>query len=189
MRFRFLSLLALTVIALLLEVSPLYAFVEFSTPVHQLLVFLHIFGAIIFTGNIIVTAMWMAQAKRTGDAVVVYFAARTVDRADRLFTLPGVLLVLVPGLLVVEPWGGFPGASWAELALALFVLSGVVWGAVLLRLQKRMIRLSRAAAEQKLALDDQFYQAFGRWTMWGGVATLLPLVSLYLMVYKPTLWG
>ena len=169
--------------------TPAFAYPTFSTSVHQTLVLLHVFGAIIFMGNLIVSAMWMANAKKTHDADVLYFASRMVIRADWVFTLPGVLAILIPGLLTVGPWGGFPGASWAELALALFILSGLIWGIVLVRLQKRMLEISREAVQLKTALSDEFYKVEGRWMMWGGIATLLPLGALYLMVFKPQLWG
>lgn len=155
----------------------------------RILVLLHIFGAIIFVGNIMVSAMWMTAAKRTRDKTVLYYAARTVQRADFMFTVPGVLLLLIPGLILVGYWGGFGGTGWAEAALALFLMSGIVWAAILLPLQGKMIRLGREAVELGMALDETFYRLLRRWNMWGGIATLLPLVSLYLMVFKPALWA
>lgn len=182
--------IATLTVAVLLAPSPASAeWISFSTPVHQTFVLLHVFGAILFMGNIIVTAMWMANAKRTRDASVLYFASRMVMRADAVLTLPGIMLILVPGLLSLGPWGGFPTATWAEMSLALFIVSGVIWGALLLPLQKRMVRMTREAVELKIGLSDQYYGVLTRWNMWGGIATLLPLVALYLMVFKPHLWG
>ena len=156
---------------------------------NRLFVLLHVFGAIIFMGNLVVSAMWMAQARRTADASVLYFATRAVVRADWIFTVPGIVLLLVPGLLTIGLHGGFGRTSWAELALALFIGTGIIWGAILIPLQKKMVELTREAFELKLGLADHFYKVLSRWMMWGGIATLLPLVSLYLMVFKPQLWG
>jgi uncharacterized membrane protein len=166
-----------------------FAFVSLTEPVHRTLVFFHLVGVILFMGNIIVTAMWMSQARRTQNAQVLHFASRSLMRSDTIFTVPGILLILVPGLLTVGPWGGFPGASWAELGLAFFLLSGLIWLIVLLRLQKRMVRLSQEAVESSSELGEPFYRAASQWMMWGGIATLLPMATLYLMVYKPKLWG
>lgn len=187
MRHRLVFLLTFGLVAVF-QTGAAYAMIAFTEPVHRTFVFLHIVGAVIFLGNIIVTAMWMAQAKRSGNSEVLHFASRTVIRGDWMFTLPGVVLILVPGLLTVGPWGGIPGASWAELALALFILSGAIWLAVLIPLQKKMVRLSGEAVGTGSALSEQFYKAMGGWMMWGGIATLLPMVSVYLMVYKPSLW-
>ena len=189
MKLRFSIVLAAALVLLALQATSAHAFVRLADPVHRMLVFLHILGAIIFMGNIIVSAMWMSQARRTRDAAVLEFATRAVIRADWLFTLPGIVLILVPGLLTVGAWGGIPGASWAEAALALFIVSGVIWGVLLVRFQKRMAGLAREAVELNVALSDHFYRLLGRWMMWGGIATLLPLVALYLMVFKPELWG
>ena len=59
--------------------------------------FLHIAGAVVFLGNIIVTAAWMLMAERTRSVHVIHFSAKAVIRADLLFTLPGVFLVLMNG--------------------------------------------------------------------------------------------
>jgi uncharacterized membrane protein len=112
-----------------------------------------------------------------------------IMRADALFTVPGIILILAPGLMTVGPWGGFPGASWAELALALFLLSGLIWGVVLLPLQRRMVRITQEAVQMRVGLSDDFYSVLTKWNVFGGMATLLPLVALYLMVFKPRLWG
>ena len=80
------------------------------------------------------------------------------------------------------------GASWADASLALFLLSGIIWGAALFPLQKRMAALTREAHELHIALSDRYYVVHRRWAMWGGIATLLPLIALYLMVTKPRLW-
>jgi len=161
-----------------------------SPTVHLVFVFLHVLGAILFMGNIIVSAMWMAQAKRTKNTAVLHYASLSVMRGDRVFTMPGILLIVVPGVLAMGHYGGFgASAPWAELALALFILSGIVWAAILLRLQRRMISLSGAAVESGGEVDAAFYTTLKSWNMWGGIATLLPFVSLILMVFKPTLWS
>lgn len=168
--------------------SPAFAFPDFNPAVHDTFKLLHVFGAILFMGNLIVSAMWMSAAKRTRNAEVLCFAAQAVARADWVFTLPGVILVLVPGILILGH-GGFSGASWAELSLALLVLSGILWVAVLIPQQKRMGVLGREAVQFEAPLPDAFYAALKRWMMWGGIATLLPTAALVLMVYRPVLWG
>ena len=48
--------------------------------------FMHITGAVVFLGNIIVTAAWMLMAERTRSNNVIHFSAKSVIRADLLFT-------------------------------------------------------------------------------------------------------
>jgi len=188
MRDRLAILLSVVALSIVVDATNAYAFVSLPPPVHTTLVFFHVFGAILFMGNIVVSAMWMGQAKRNHNPHVLHFAAKSVMRADKMFTIPGLLLVLITGLLTVGPWGGFGKVPWAELALTLFIISGVIWGVVLLRLQKRMILLATAAVDSGEVGTD-FHQALKKWNMWGGIATMLPFVALILMVSKPSLWG
>lgn len=152
--------------------------------------FLHITGAVVFLGNILVTFAWMGLAERMGGAEVLRFAARTVTRADLLFTGPGVILVLGNGLaMAADRWGGWTGfheQSWLTSALILFALSGVVWVLLLLPFQFRMIRHSDHSDGD--VLPDVFYSTVHHWYLWGGIAIALPIISLVLMVNKPKLW-
>ena len=156
---------------------------------HRVFVLLHIIGAIFFMGNIIVTAMWMNAAKRTRDVAVLHFASRAVQRADMMFTLPGIVLLLGTGLLTMGAWGGFGKAHWAEMGLALFILSWLIAGFVLVPAQHRMVRLTGEAVDLGIGLSDEFYATHKRWMVWGGIATLLPFITLYLMVFKPAMFS
>ncbi len=149
---------------------------------------LHIAGAVVFLGNITVTAAWMLMAERSRNLPVIHFSAKAVIRADLLFTLPGVILILLNGFaMVLASWGGmdaFHEVSWITLALALFTASGVVWVGVLIPVQHRMAVFSDPS-DYKDSLPAEFFSALRRWYFWGALAIILPLCSLYLMVVKP----
>lgn len=150
--------------------------------------FLHIAGVVVFLGNIIVTAAWMLMAERTRSLMVIHFSAKAVIRADLLFTLPGVLLILMNGFaMVFANWGGqraFQELSWITVALALFTASGILWLGVLIPVQHRMAVFSDPS-DYMDSPAPQFFSALHKWYFWGGVATALPILSLYLMVNKP----
>ncbi len=151
--------------------------------------FMHIAGAVVFLGNIIVTAAWMFMAGRTRNMNVIHFSAKAVIRADLLFTLPGILLIVINGfVMVVSSWGGwdaFHELSWITLALGLFIASGIIWVVALIPDQHRMAVYSDPSAYPD-SPPPQFFSALRRWYLWGTIAIALPLVSLYLMVNKPT---
>jgi uncharacterized membrane protein len=95
---------------------------------------MHIFGAVSFLGNIIVTAGWMTAANRTADVRVVAFASRMVARADWLFTAPSILLILINGSVLAGElygWANLQDQAWITSAFVLFALSGVIWGGIL----------------------------------------------------------
>ncbi len=146
--------------------------------------FFHIFGAVIFIGNIIVTGVWIYFAERSRQVPVISFAARVVNWADVIFTGPGVILLLNTGIILAEEKGGIYGKSWITAGLILLTLSGVVWAASLIPIQNKLIKLSASTDE----LSPMFFKLLHRWYFWGIVATILPILALGVMVVKPVLW-
>jgi len=160
----------------------------FSYQWHKLL---HILGAVLFLGNLMVTAGWMTWAVQRKDPSVVAFAAAGVNKADQWFTSPGVVLLLLNGFaLTALAWGGWLGfttTGWILAGLLLLVASAVVFGVAVRRYQREMVRLSSEAVQSGTALSEEFFASSRKWSVWGAVATILPLVALYFMVAKPTL--
>jgi uncharacterized membrane protein len=149
---------------------------------------LHIVGAILLVGNIIVTAVWLVLAEQSRNAATLHFAAKAVMWADVFFTAPGILLLLANGQILAQAaWGGMR-ESWIVLAFGLFVLSGIVWIGFLVRLQHRLIQLSGQAVGAGGSLSTTFFRALHAWHIAGMVATVSPILSLFLMVVKPTVW-
>ena len=173
----------LAVLFILLAVLVSFPFPFYERSWHK---FMHIFGAMLFLGNIVVTAVWMILAAMTNQRAVIHFAAKAVTQADLVFTIPGVLLILINGVTLAPAFGDGDvlGASWVVAALGLLTLSGVIWLVFLLRYQAQMIAVSGAGVWR----SDDFKRVFLKWGIWGGIGTILPIISLVLMVFKPTLW-
>jgi uncharacterized membrane protein len=147
--------------------------------------FFHVLGAVLFMGNIVVTAMWMVMAEQSRNDAALRYAARMVNWADVAFTAPGIFLLLTNGfILAYTAWGGLT-ASWIAAALGLFSLSGLTWAVFLIPLQNRLLRYAGSDDE---ALPSQFFRTLRQWYFWGVIATLLPILSLILMAVKPKLW-
>lgn len=155
----------------------------FSRQWHRLL---HIFGAVLLLGNIIVTAAWMYLAERTNNPATLRYASETVNWADVFFTVPGVFLIITNGDILAGAWGGVFKTGWIAVSLGLFAVSGVLWSGFLLRYQHRLIRLSRAMTGEEPS--PEFVQTVHKWYVVGGTATVIPLVSLAVMVFKPAFW-
>jgi len=145
--------------------------------------FMHIFGAIIFMGNVMATAAWASLARRGGPEAR-RLAARGILVTDVILTTPGALLILLNGGILGTPFFK-AGAMWLFVGAGLFVVSGGIWLGVLVPLQRRLDAVARetSGAEPVPAAYDVLIK---RWFRWGGVATLLVLASLILMVLKPT---
>ncbi len=152
---------------------------------YAVLQFVHVFGVVLFVGNIMTAALWKTRADRSGDLATIAFAQRTVALADWVFTLPAIVLILVGGYAMAlrHP---FPlhGLPWLEWGQGLFYLTGLIWLFILVPAQRRLVTLSEAGRRSG-ALAPEFARVSRRWAMWGGIATLLPLIVLFLMITKP----
>lgn len=151
--------------------------------IYSLLKSLHILGVVLFIGNIIVTGWWKVMADRTRDPRIVAFAQRQVTLTDWVFTLGGVVLVMLGGP-VNALWHGMPfSTSWLAIGNALFVASGVVWVAVLVPLQITLGRMAKAFANAD-TIPDAYWRPERLWLWFGALATVLPLAVIPVMVFK-----
>jgi uncharacterized membrane protein len=146
----------------------------------------HVLGVVMFLGNIVTGVFWHKHALATRDPRLLAHAMDGVRRSDRLFTMPGVFLILGSGIWAAIQ-GGYPmlGTPWILWTIVLFAISGIAFGARVAPLQKRLHALAAAGA-QGGGFDFAAYERLSRqWDVWGTVATLTPLVGVALMVLKP----
>ena len=146
---------------------------------------LHLLGVILFVGNILTAALWKTRADMSGDLYAIAYAQRGVLFADYVFTAPGATLILITGLWMASLSGrNILQTGWLFTALVLLIVTVLVWFFVLLPAQRKLIRLADEAVRTG-QLDLGFKSVTLRWTIFGILATLLPLVNVYLMVFKP----
>lgn len=153
---------------------------------YLLLKTVHIVAVVMFLGNITTGVFWKEHADRTRDARLIAHAIAGIIRSDRLFTIPGVLLITIAGITAAII-GHLPllRTGWILWGIVLFSLSGVTFGARVAPLQRQMLKLMEAGAASGTP-DWTAYQALSRsWAFWGAVALLLPLAAMFLMVFKP----
>lgn len=150
--------------------------------------FLHLLAVVAFVGNIVTGVFWHKHALQTRDARLIAHAMDGVIRSDRLFTMPGVFVIIGSGVLAAMQ-GGFPllRTGWIAWSLVLFGISGAVFMARLAPLQRRMRDFAQAGAAAG-NFDLAAYERLSKqWDFWGAVATLAPLGALALMVLKPAI--
>jgi uncharacterized membrane protein len=145
----------------------------------------HLFGVVVFLGNIIVTAMWKAMADRTGDPRIIAYAQRLVTVTDWVFTAGGVALLVVGGYGMAAAVGlDVRHTTWLLWGQALLAVSGLIWVLVLIPTQIAQARLARTFAGGG-SIPDSYWRHGQRWMIWGIIATVVPLINLYVMVFKP----
>jgi uncharacterized membrane protein len=149
--------------------------------------FLHIVGAILFLGNITTAAFWKAHADRSRDPKIIAHALEGVMRADRIFTMPGVMMILFAGfaaaLIARLP---LFRTAWIAAGIALFAITALIFMGRVGPLQRRMLALARAT-DDGASFDWATYDKLSRsWAVWGSIAVLLPVLAAAIMVFKPT---
>ncbi len=151
----------------------------------NLLLALHVFAAVIFVGNMVTAAFWKVSADRSGNLDHIAATTRALLKADYAFTVPGIAGLLITGIWMVglTSWRRFE-EPWLAISFLLIIVVAILWLAVLLPQQRRMARLSQEGAATG-ALDPAYAKASRLWAIFGGIATLLPIVILALMVFKP----
>jgi uncharacterized membrane protein len=145
---------------------------------------LHLLGVVLFLGNIVVTALWKMLADRTRNPAVIAYAQRLVTTTDVAFTATGAALILATGHLMAGGHAAIFATPWLRWGFLLFAASGLLWILALIPIQLAQSRLARGFATAT-EVPARYWQLARWWALVGTVATVLPLINLYLMVHKP----
>jgi uncharacterized membrane protein len=148
---------------------------------YLILKLVHVAGVVLFLGNITVGVFWKAHADRSGNAAIMASTMDGIIAADKIFTIPGILILLAGGFGAAAV-GHIPilSTGWLLWGLIAFVLAGLAFGP-LSRAQRRISFAAHAG-------NFQEYQELSKsWNFWGTLALLFPVIAFVLMILKPTL--
>ena len=148
----------------------------------------HVLAVVLFLGNVVTAIFWKAHGDHVsatgGDLRSRVQALDGIIKADRMFTVPSVLLILATGITLVFVGNLSFFTPWILWSLVLFGAAGAVFGARVGPLQKKL--LANAQAGLAGQWDQAEYEALSNsWRFWGWVATGAPVAALVLMVLKP----
>jgi uncharacterized membrane protein len=147
---------------------------------------IHVLAVVLFLGNIITGLFWKAHGDRAGDPRIIAHTLHGIIRSDRWFTLPGVLVIVITGLMAA--WSAhlpILRTPWIAYSILLFIASGVAFGWQVAPLQRRMRAIAESAAGGG-SWDERAYRSLSRrWELWGVFAIATPLGALALMIAKP----
>lgn len=145
---------------------------------------IHIFGVILFLGNIIITGWWKVMADKTLNPQIIAFAQRQVTLTDFVFTAGGVAILFGAGMANVVIHHMDFSAKWLSQGMLMFGLSGVIWLTILIPAQIKQAKMAKVFAVTGV-IPELYWKLNYRWLVFGVIATLIPLVNLYWMVFKP----
>lgn len=151
---------------------------------YTFLKFLHIAGVVVFLGDIIVTAIWKWLADRTGDTAVAAYAQKLVLFTDKFLMIPAIAVLVASGyikahMLQIPVWTN-PSMLTAQI---LFFIAGGIWGVVLRPIQMRQMVMANGFRAGD-GLSPEYLQLTKRWLVWGWVAIILPVGSMFLMINR-----
>lgn len=147
---------------------------------------LHVAAVVIFLGNLVTGILWKMHGDQTKDPVIIRHTMAGLIRADRWFTIPGVVLILIGGFGAALI-GGLPllRTRWILAGIILFAVSGFAYARQVVPLQREMLAVARAGVETG-AFDWDKYRVLSRsWNVWGTIALIAPVLAMIGMIAKP----
>jgi|SRR5882724_12002080 len=152
---------------------------------YLLMKIVHVLAVVVLLGNLLMAPFWRKRLAAVGGAQARATANRSVRVADLLFTLPGWVVVLATGIILIIYRGMHGG--WLHLSLLLFLGWLVLWHVLVLRARKAMItQADEAAAGGPASAELAQYER--QWQQWSYLSALLAVLILILMVTQPQLW-
>jgi uncharacterized membrane protein len=147
---------------------------------------LHIVAVILFIGNLVTGILWKIHGDQSTNPLIIRHTLAGLIRADRWFTVPGVVLILIGGIGAAIV-GGLPilRTRWILWGIILFTISGIAYMGRIVPLQRQMLEVARSGVETG-KFDWDRYRALSRsWNLWGTIALLTPALAMIGMIAKP----
>jgi uncharacterized membrane protein len=152
---------------------------------YEFLKFLHVIGVVLLVGNVTITAFWKVFADRTGDVNTIVYAQHLVTLCDWIFTLSGIVMILVGGygMVAVRGLNVFED-EWLILGQLFFFVSGLIWLFVLVPIQVKQAGQARISSSSG-SIPATYWRHGRLWLIWGIIATIPLVGAIYVMIAKP----
>lgn len=146
---------------------------------------IHLLAVVAFLGNIITGLFWMRFARKTNDVRIIHHTAAGIIASDRLFTIPGVIIITAAGFSTALFAGlKLLSTGWIFWPIILFSLSGLFFAFKVAPLQGKMKKCLEAKTGEKENLIADFDSLLKQWEFWGFMAVITPIISFFMMILK-----
>ena len=149
----------------------------------------HVLAVVVLLGNLLMAPFWRKRLATLGGAQARAAANRSVRVADLIFTLPGWVVVLATGIMLLIAQHGWPSPHyWLDLSLLLFLGWLVLWHVLVLRARKAMlVQAEEVAASPQIPTErmTELGEHERQWQRWSYVAAAVVILILILMVTRP----
>lgn len=146
---------------------------------------IHVIAVLLAFGPTFAYPFMQVRAEKHEPAAVPYLW-RVQQRIDRIFVIPGMLIVFAGGLYMALSQGVI-AAPWVSAGMLILIVLLVLVAFVLHPAERRAMQLAERDLAQGGggALSDEYWKVSRRLAMFGGIASLLVLIAVVLMVTKP----
>ncbi|MGD8306598.1 MAG: DUF2269 family protein [Ignavibacteria bacterium] len=145
----------------------------------------HVLAAIIFLGNITLGFFWKFRAEKLNERQRIEETFTSIIKADRLFTMPGVVILLIFGIGSAQLLGyNLITTGWIFWSIILYVISGLAFMIKVVPVQKKILKLT---SDENNFNWDEYKKLSAQWNLWGTIATITPWIATVLMILKPGL--
>ena len=148
----------------------------------QILLSLHVLAALVAVGATVSYFFWLRRAVLVPESRS--FTLETVRLLERRMVIPAYVLVLLTGLGLVDRAGWAWSTPWIELALMFLVVLMGLSG-----LYARTIKGQVALVSDGSGDSAEYERLHARARILLMLKVVLIIVMVYLMVFKPALWG
>ena len=145
----------------------------------QILLSIHILSALVAVGATVSYFFWLRRAVLVPESRT--FTLDTIRLLERRMVIPAYVIVLLTGLGLIDRAGWAWSTPWIELALMFLVL--------LMGFYARTIKGQVALAADGSADSADYERLHARARLLLALKVVLIIVTVYLMVFKPALWG
>ncbi len=146
---------------------------------------IHILSAILLFGTGLGSAFYKFFTDRGAVTAAMAETNRLVVHADWWFTTPTILIQPLTGYAMMHSLQWSWDTPWLLTSMGLYLLAGACWLPVVW-LQIRMRDLSRTAADQGQPVPALYWRMARAWFLLGVPAFAAMVVTVLLMVFKPT---
>ncbi|MCE2458456.1 MAG: DUF2269 family protein [Dehalococcoidia bacterium] len=148
----------------------------------QILLSIHILSALVAVGATVSYFFWLRRAVLAPESRS--FTLDTIRMMERRMVMPAYVLVLLTGLGLIDRAGWAWSTPWLELSLLFFiVLLGLVG------FHARVIKGQIALVADGSADSAEYDRAHARGRILLALKVVVIIAMVYLMVFKPALWG
>ena len=148
----------------------------------QVLLTLHILASLVAVGATVSYFFWLRRAVLAPESRA--FTLETIRLLERRMVVPAYIVVLLSGLGLIDRAGWAWSTPWLELSILLFV---VLMG--LVGVHARVIKGQIALAADGVSDTADYDRAHARGRLLMGLKVVVIIALVYLMVFKPALWG